>query len=616
MNGLKYHQRNAHHDSSPHVPSDATSEEPEKSESVSSPESSGKGKLASSCPDEAVNDVVSSAQVKSSSPVRNNTTSVITPTTSNVTNTTPPSTNVPVATITPQVVKPATSSAAETGEQNHNSSNQLTSSGGRAVPISAPPKLITKPPPNSAMAPISTITSPAYNSSLKPIQPKPTILGEPTPPSLQEFIDHKKNKRKRSASKDELVPSTFNHIEPQKGPVPGMHKFDTEHRGLLSTGGMINAVADPSSLLQSPAYSDISDEGDLKNAAARRDLLSGGSMHSQNLFQPVATVSPQKNAPLPDKDNKKTFNRRTPSHSPIPGRSLEDKRYFPSQTSWSHQDLMQSSIAMGNVSNKEKGNRSVSPKTSSYKSSSLTHGRDMDPRVSNDRLQLLKDSMDLKGPALPRHDAPRDYTVSPNTSTSSNDFSLYHEQKLREAELEHHKREMSHANKLQSSSRPADGRFEKTAPRSSPMPPPQNSLIPPLMSNPLFQQHLMQQMTANPMLARFPGMALPGFPYPHLAGMAVDNKDSRNSTSPSFGGNNKPNHKIHELEGIQSSKSPRPTSNDRQMPSKNQPITSQTAALQSAAAMLGSYPNSKYTLRLLRCCFFSKAALANLRAYF
>ena len=592
MNGLKYHQRNAHHGTSPQVPSDNTSEESEKPEPASSPEDS---KLKSSSDD--LREVVASSPTLTgqlNSPVRSNTTSVITPTTSNVTNTTtPPSGIVPVATITPQVVKPVGPST-EPSDQNHNTAhgNQFSASNGRPGISSAPPKLISKPSlSNSAMAPISTITSPVYNSTLKPIQPKPTIMGEAAPnPGLHDLIDQKKLKRKRSLGKEEIGNTVaYSQSDSAKSLTGGMHMFETEHRGLLSTGGMINSLTHPSSLLQSPAYSDISDEGDLK-FAARRELLTGSgrsglnlsdsAMHSQNPY-PIATVSPQKNAPMPDKDSKKNLNRQMPSQSPVPSRNLEDKQrqlhYLPGQSAWPPQEILQQ--MMQSMASKDKGSRPVSPKPNSFKPTATALGRDIDPRVSGDRLQLLKE--DMKASAqLSRHDAPRDYTVSPNTS-NSNEMNSYHEAKQRDYD-DSHKRELMKnlpsANKYQTTAanKLSDSRLEKMTSRSSPMPPP-GSFLPPYSFLP---PHFMQ---INPMLAR---MAMPAtFPSSYL-NTASDNKDSGTSALSSFTGNSKSNHKIHELEGVQSSKSPRPVSNERHNSSKNQSMTSQAAAMHQTA-MLG-----------------------------
>lgn len=640
MNGLRYHQRNAHPDrSSPQVTSDATSEEPEKSEPVSSPESSPKTKRSSAAnkkdkePTEAIKKEAITPDTAMESPlntpaVKNNTTSVITSTTNSMVNTnstTPPSGNVPVATITPQVVKPACS-AADTNEQGRPTSNSsISSASNRPLAITAPPKLISKPNTNnSSMAPISTITSPTvYNSTLKPIQPKPTILGEVTPnPGLHELMDQKKLKRKRSASKDELInPPAYNHMDAQKSMGGGsMHRFDAEHRGLLSTGGMINAV-DSSAVLQSPNYSDVSDEGELKSTA-RRDLpamrnpVSEGSIYSQNSY-PIATVSPQKNAPATEKDSKKAFNRRTPSHSPVPNRLAEEKHqkhmHYLSQ-SWGamgamnpamnaeflHAQMMQ----MQNGANKERnaGNRVSSPKSSSFKSGPPPTTRDLDNRASNDRLQLLKENMDMKAAMAARHssnETARDYSLSPGMQPQSSIMSAsYQDQKHRELEHDHHKRELaknhspagkmsqSAANKFSDSN--SSNRYDKvSSSRSSPMPPP-GSFVSQFISNPFLQFGAMHpSLVANPMLARaMPPFLPPGLHYPPLGNMSVDNKDNRNSVSPSYGG--KPNHKIHELE---SAKSPRPTSGDRHLSAKNQTMTSQSAALQSAAAasMLGAY---------------------------
>lgn len=608
MIGLRYHQRNAHPAGSPHTSSSNTTKTVDKTESVSSPEEPGKVK-SSSTKDKKTSE--SSKNVKdnmvteaaSDLPVKSNTTSVITPTANSLTNpTTPQSNNVPVAAVTPQVVKPNNTNESTDQLSLNNNIPPLTSTATtRTLANSAPPRLISKPNvTNSTMAPISTITSPSvYNPGLKPIQPKPTILGEVTPnPSLHDLMDQKKLKRKRSASKEDLV-NMYNGSEMQKPPMGSMHRFDTEHRGLLSTGGMINA-GDPSHLLRSPSYSDISEDGEGKNNfLGRRELLTGrvnmaeSSMHPQPPHL-VATVSPQKNAPLTEKDSKRPVSRHTPSNSPAPVKTDEKANHKPIPNYLQHPawpgamnpELLHSHLPnFQSQLNRERGHQSVSPKGSAVRNSVSTSNRDMDSKASNDRLQILQESMGAKT-NINRSDMPRDYTLSAYSNQSS-DINMY-----RDIDQDHHKRDSmknhSPAAKIPSSS--SSSKAHDRVPHST-LPPshPQGFLTP---FNAFLSFNQLQGISNSQMLSRVGGSFLPpGIGFPTLGSMAAEhNKEHRGSPTPPFP--SKPGHKIHELEAVQLTKSPRPpSSNDRMMCAKNQPITSQ-AALQSAAAaavLLNSY---------------------------
>ena len=656
MNGLRYHQRNAHQDGSPSPPASESTSETDKPESVSSPEepprkSKRKTKAekaaekreakaeAKSEPVELSKDIVIPEKPLDSPPpavpvttvtapvvsipteaVKTNTTSVITPTTNTpqvstaTTNTQPPSA-VPIATITPQqVVKPTA-----TGEDYSSPSNSSTSN--RTMAIAPPPKLISKQP--NSMAPLTTITSPGgYNSALKPIQPKPTIMGESTPnPSLQDLME-KKNKRKRSGSKDDLLASipVNNEINSGKPPTT-VHKFETEHRGLLSNGGLINqpAMDPPGGILQSPSYSDISDEGELRRS---RDHMTSRSsepnLYSQTQY-PVATVSPQKTLAASnsggmssDKDKgKMPMRRQTPSHSPAPMPSHDDKHQkqvipgHPPQGmpamphSWSsmppemQQLLMQQQGANSNPHNKDRpqSSRSISPKPQ-YK-----------PPQSDSRLQFLRENIaDSKSsPMVPKqsssmNDVPHDFSKPAASSRPSAEFLMFQEQQKQREQLEQlerqHKQEMMRSISPATNRTPSmlssakhqsesSGRQDRNSiPRSSPAP--QSSMHPGLtpflqvgnpmanamaaasanpMSNMFLQQYMNMNQSAMLAARGINPAALLGFPGAFQQQLLEQQqqqqaKEGRNAASPSMG--SKSSHKIHELENRQS-KSPRPS---------------------------------------------------------
>ncbi|XP_013784417.1 zinc finger protein 608-like isoform X1 [Limulus polyphemus] len=131
-------------------------------------------------------------------------------------------------------------------------------------------------------------------SSLKPIQPKPTILGEPSTinPVLESLKKEKTKHKKKSKDKDKKMSSTGNpDRKPGEGPkTPLVHPFQVDplqninlnpinrtcknHQELSLTGTTMKNTTEPhleknsidpnniSENVQSPAYSDISDDNE------------------------------------------------------------------------------------------------------------------------------------------------------------------------------------------------------------------------------------------------------------------------------------------------------------------------------------------------------------------
>lgn len=580
MNGLKYHRRNAHNDTcngsdsmsdteKPDLPSadEETKKKKRKVKGLNKSQAmmSAEKKPAVKTEPEEKEVKTEAADLKPPELISNhtNTTSVITATTNQAPIMSQQSA-VPVATITPQVVKP-TSQASDEKEQGRPSG--LSASTSRPLPIT--PKLLPKSGSNS-MAPISTITSQGiYNSALKPIQPKPTILGEATPnPGLNDLRDHKKLKRKRSASRDELLTcgSSSPVLETQKG------SRDSDARlapNQLPPGDAANLLKSPSS------YSDISDDGEVRNAASRRDLQSAPPLYPPAAHL-VATVSPQKNSP--NAERQKTS---TAAVSASSGSKLEERRkhaddikqqeidmykqlsaHYPINIHQWHPNMQQE--AFQRLMGREKRRQSPSPKSGPRKSSPAPPARELDSKASNERYQLLKENMDMKNHHVPQAatsaaaEMPHDYSM-PSTNQrlpddASKFFSMYQDPK--QQDREHQKREFMH---MQAAAKASSTKMEnkndpsRSVSQSSAMPPPSNFV--PQMLNPL-----LSFSTPLP----HPMNLMPGFPMVDLAGMKE--LAARPGSSSLYPG--KSDHKIHELE--RPSKSPRPLVNpDRLQVSKS-----------------------------------------------
>lgn len=532
-----------------------------------------------------------------------NTTSVITSTSNQITNnlaqtgsqqsanqsvTSQPSA-VPVATITPQVVKPTSQTS---DEKDQVKSGSLTIPTSRNVSIT--PKLLPKSGSNS-MAPISTITSQGIYNSLKPIQPKPTILGEATPnPGLNDLRDHKKLKRKRSASRDDLVNGSTSPAPDMQQRV-GSVKGDSEPRSnSMSTGDAANLLKSPSS------YSDISDDGEVRNAVNKRDLQSSAALHPSTAHL-VATVSPQKNSPSGERLKPSSTVMSTSSAS-----KLEEKRrlnddmkqreldvykhlnpHYPLNIQQWHVNLQQEALqrealqhealhreALQRLMAKDKSHphQSLSPKSGLRKSSPAPlsapqlPARELDSKASNERYQLLKENMDMKShqtaQSVSANEMAQDYSMASANQRLSDDaskiFNMYQDTKT--AEREHQKQrefmQLQTSISKNSSTKAIDSKTDpaRSVHQSSVMPPP-GSFVPPVI-NPLLQFSAPMHHQMNLMASGFPIV-------PDLAGM----KDlaARQTASPLYAG--KSDHKIHELE--RPSKSPRPISSDRLQSTKS-----------------------------------------------
>lgn len=584
MNGLKYHRRNAHQDAVSHV-SDSLSET-EKLEPMSSPDETKRPKRKSRSESAKSSQTTSEFKSKESKEpetcattasseamvTQTNTTSVITPTTTQITNSNQ-QLNVPVAAITPQVVKPtlAPTPAAEEVPKSIANQQAILSSGCAPIgpssrPLPSTPKLVSKSSSNS-MAPISTITSQGvFNPSLKPIQPKPTILGESFPsPALTDLRDHKKLKRKRSASRDDLTTVSGS-------PLSDITKPNGDGRSAVTQqpGGCLPRISLPEA--DSQTDKSISD-GTTNGKAVIND-----SLYSPCVSYPVATVSPQKNIPASQTEKAKPATQSASSPSTRPLSENKSRReaevtrpteldfkqreseillkqfgHFKHQMAgWTHGmpiELFQQMMAT-----RDKHGQSASPRSSVLRGASTTQSKELDMRVSTDRLQFLKENVGLKpqGP-IPSYsasnDMPRDYSL-PSKANEELDKLFRIQSKKEKDSLQ-----IQSSGAKPGTSLPRSLEHKVDLSRLS-----HASMIPP--------GSFTASYMSNPLLA-YPGLTSSSVMYPgrpldllHTAGVAMDlqfpnmpdMKDSHKiGSSPHI---SKSEHKIHELESMKT-KSPR-----------------------------------------------------------
>jgi len=610
MNGLRYHQRNAHQGESAST-HDSLSDTEQKSENSSSPDievKKPKKKSSSKCdkPKSGGTDSPSDSKTlaelkleqaelaKSSSTIngesnnetitsRSNTTSVITPTSSQLTVSHPtiPSPIVPVAAIPPQVMKPANNT------EERKASNAVTPTS-RTVSL-AQPKLLPKATSTvtAPMAPISTLSAHSiHNPALKAIQPKPTILGETTPnPSLNDLRDQKKLKRKRSASKEDLVNGSNTSQSDLQKLGQSVQRISTEHEKMLAT-----QTRDPSEMvggnfLQSPSYSDISDEGEIRNMR-RTEMLNnqrGSDSFGQSPYL-VATVSPQKAfsekerkpetkplSPAP-RSHSADFKKRELESNAQRSFQLEQQKQKQKVEAELHKQMQLQLLAAGSWSQdmmqhmlKETSMRmSVSPRPSHHKSSPVPERE----KLSHDRMQLLKENMEMKQAMSSQSDLPRDYSI-PSSSRGSEEsrFNALMQDRFRE---DHHNQEKALRNHSPAGgNKPREDKMKRSSPMAPPLQPPFSMphTFLPFPGMPRFTNPGMLAQGLNPMLAGFPG-------YPSYHGIPdMRDNNKRRSVSPSFDG--KSSHKIHELQSsMRSAKSPHHPSpaNDRQQKNSSMPL--------------------------------------------